>query len=152
LRVQLFLPFARLASADLSQTHLSTSAPLSRPDHHRSVSGQLYETPSGGTGHGISFSCRLSATGIRFLDILFPPGTFSFPYSRPTDPHRPDPVGVSIEARDNGAHKNSHSFTLPAFPLPAAAGWNGNPLGFSPGFAPHDYSRRTPRMGTDPGH
>jgi hypothetical protein len=85
LRVQLSLSFARLASADLSQTHLSTSAPLSRPKHHGFVSGQLYETPSGGTGHGISLSCRLSTTGVRFLDILFPPGTFSSPYGRPTD-------------------------------------------------------------------
>lgn len=96
LRVQLSLPFARLASADLSQTHLSTSAPLSRLDHHRPVSGQLYETPSGGTGHVISLSCCLSASGIRFLDILFPPGTFSFPYGRPTDHNRSDPVGVSM--------------------------------------------------------
>jgi hypothetical protein len=37
------------------------------------VSGQLYEATSGGAGLPPSLSCCFSATGIRFLGILFPP-------------------------------------------------------------------------------
>jgi hypothetical protein len=38
-------------------------------------------------------------------------------------------------------------FTRPIFPSPVAPGWDGNPFGFPPGFAPRDYSRRTPGRG-----
>jgi hypothetical protein len=38
------------------------------------VSGQLYETASGGTGHAVPLSCCLSATGIRLLRHPFPAG------------------------------------------------------------------------------
>src|SRR5712692_11772670 len=41
------------------------------------VSGQLYETASGGLAIVVSLSCRLSAAGIRFLGILFPPGNWA---------------------------------------------------------------------------
>ena len=38
-------------------------------------------------------------------------------------------------------------FTRPAFPGLWPPGWNGPPLGFSAGFTPRRYRRRTPRMG-----
>src|ERR1035441_1356791 len=61
------------------------------------VSGQLYETASGGLALIASLSCRLSATGVRFLGILFRARELGFPYGRLTGPPegRPDPDGVS---------------------------------------------------------
>jgi hypothetical protein len=61
------------------------------------VSGQLYETASGGLVITASLSRRLSATGIRFLGILFRARELGSPYGRLTGPPegRPDPDGVS---------------------------------------------------------
>ena len=62
------------------------------------VSGQLYETASGGTSHVASFSCCLSATGIRFLGIL-PAREFRPSHDRPTGRpvlRRLDPDQVSV--------------------------------------------------------
>jgi hypothetical protein len=42
------------------------------------VSGQLSETTSGGASHRVPVSCCLSATGIRFSIILFPPRDWAF--------------------------------------------------------------------------
>jgi hypothetical protein len=60
-----------------SKAHLPTSARFRAP--HRRVSGQLYETASGGTSHVASLSCRLSATGVRFLGILAGQGNYAPP-------------------------------------------------------------------------
>ena len=60
-------------AASSSKAHLPTSAPF-RARAPGPVSGQLSETASGGLIDLISVSCRLSAAGIRFLGILFPPG------------------------------------------------------------------------------
>ena len=38
-------------------------------------------------------------------------------------------------------------FTRPVFPSPVAPGWNEEPLGFPPSFAPRDYSQRTSGRG-----
>jgi hypothetical protein len=61
------------------------------------VSGQLYETASGGLAITASLSRRLSATGIRFLGILVRARELGSPYGRLTGPPegRPDPDGVS---------------------------------------------------------
>jgi hypothetical protein len=42
------------------------------------VSGQLSETTSGGASHRVPVSCCLSATGVRFSIILFPPRDWAF--------------------------------------------------------------------------
>src|SRR6266851_10306746 len=57
------------------------------------VSGQLYETASGGLTLIAPTSCRLSATGVRFLGILFRARELGFPYGRLTGPTggRPGP-------------------------------------------------------------
>jgi hypothetical protein len=48
---------------------------------------------------------------------------------------------------DEASTKGSHEFTRPIFPSPVGPGWDGSPFGFPPGFAPRDYSRRTPGRG-----
>src|SRR6266511_4266682 len=57
-----------------SKAHLPTSAPF-RAQPPGLVSGQLSQTTGGGPITLSWVSCRLSATGIGFLGILFPPGT-----------------------------------------------------------------------------
>src|SRR5262249_14602423 len=58
----------------LQQLTCLTSAPL-RARAPGPVSGQLYETASGGAGHAVPLSRCLSAAGIRLLRHPFPPGT-----------------------------------------------------------------------------
>jgi hypothetical protein len=53
------------------------------------------------------------------------------------------PAGVRFTRHRRGFTR----FTRPVFPGLWPPGWNGQPLGFSPGFAPRRYRRRTPRMG-----
>lgn len=48
---------------------------------------------------------------------------------------------------DYEAYEDSLAFTRPAFLLPVTLGWNEDPSAFPLRFAPHDYSRRTPRRG-----
>ena len=64
----------------------------------RPVSGQLCETTNGGLIDLISVSCRLSATGVGFLGILYPPGIWAFVTSGlpPTPEGMADPDGVSV--------------------------------------------------------
>jgi hypothetical protein len=77
-----------------SRVHLATSAPFRvraaapiRPVRHGDGGRSVF-------CHG---SCRLSATGIRFLAILFPPGDWaSLAVGLPASPTTPDPDGVSM--------------------------------------------------------
>ena len=71
-----------------------TSAPF-RARAPGPVSGQLSGTTGGGAGHAVPVSCCLSATGIRFLGILFPPRSSALPHGRPTRHQLPGPDGVS---------------------------------------------------------
>ena len=56
-----------------SKAHLPTSAPFRAQPPGWYPAGYP-QAPDGGAGHRRPVSCRLSATGIRFLGILFPPG------------------------------------------------------------------------------
>ena len=47
--------------------------PLSRPGTRPGIRPVIQDRPPGGAATLVSVSCRLSATGIRFLGILFPP-------------------------------------------------------------------------------
>ena len=62
------------------------------------LSGQLYETASGGLAIVISLSCRLSAAGIRFFWHPVPARELGPPCGRLTGPPEgaPDPDGVSV--------------------------------------------------------
>jgi hypothetical protein len=70
------------------------------------------------------------------------------PNGQPYTPLKPPTSGVA----DNGAYKDSLTFTRPAFPLPVAPGWNGNASAFTLGFAPRGYPQRTPGRGRSLGH
>ena len=72
-RVQLALRFGRLDQHQRSKAHLPTSAPF-RAQPPGLVSGQLSLGIRRRSRTTTRVSCRLSATGIRFLGILFPPG------------------------------------------------------------------------------
>src|SRR5450755_3536790 len=53
--------------------------------------------PPGGGGHRASVSRRVSATGIRFSVILFPPGSWALlAVGLPDETFRPDPDGVPV--------------------------------------------------------
>ena len=56
-----------------SKAHLPTSARF-RARAQGPVSGRLYETAGGVTGHAVPLSRCLSAAGVRFLGILSRPG------------------------------------------------------------------------------
>src|SRR5664279_4934635 len=59
----------RLDQHQCSKAHLPTSAPC-RAQPPGLLSGQLSPAVDGGVDHVAAVSCRLSATGIRFLGIL----------------------------------------------------------------------------------
>ena len=72
--VQLVLEFRRFGFS--SQAHLTASAPF-RAGPPRPISGQLSETTRWRGEPSVPVSCRLSATGIRFSVIRFPPGDWA---------------------------------------------------------------------------
>src|SRR6266508_2692789 len=84
--VQLVLWFRRLSLRRLQR--------LTCPRQHAFASGPACArypassaaTTSGGAGQAVPASCRLSATGVGFLGILFSPRKFSSPCGRPTTP------------------------------------------------------------------
>jgi hypothetical protein len=95
-------PSVRVSSSSSSspQAHLTRVSTLSGPGNEP-VSGQLCETTGGGASHDVPVSCRLSATGIRFLGHPFPAGELGLPCGRLTGPRHgmPDPIGVPRSTR-----------------------------------------------------
>ena len=65
------------SSSSSSQAHLTASARF-RIRARRPVSGQLSGTTGGGASRHVPVSCCLSAAGIRFSVIRFPPGSWAF--------------------------------------------------------------------------
>ena len=57
-----------------SKAHLPTSATLAGPAHRSGIRPVIHRRPLGGVATSPVVSCRLSATGISFLGILFPLG------------------------------------------------------------------------------
>ena len=80
-------------SSSSSQAHLTASAPF-RVRARCPVSGQLSRTAGGGASHHVSVSRCLSAAGIRFSVIRFPPGDWAFLTVGLPD-KSPDPDGVT---------------------------------------------------------
>ena len=77
-----------------SLAHLTASARF-RARAPGPVSGRLSKTTAGGGGHRASASRRVSATGIRFSVILFPPGSWALLTVGLPDPS-PDPDRVPV--------------------------------------------------------
>src|SRR5262249_13844359 len=69
------LPFGSGGLISISVQRLTCPRQHPRGPATRLVSGQLSPAAGGGASHGAAVSCRLSAAGIRFLGILFPPGS-----------------------------------------------------------------------------
>ena len=186
------------SSSSSSQAHLTASAPFrvrARGPYPASYPGR----PAGGASHHVPVSCCLSAAGIRFSVIRFPPRDWAFltvglPGQRPGPrrgyhvPHARATTGVGApstprtavlipaEARPQPAPAASQrpvpaprsnipsaglritrhqrgfkQFTRPVFPSPVAPGWNGQPLGFPPSFAPRRPGAAT-HVGVGTGH
>jgi len=91
-RVQLVLRFRRPEHQSVN----SSPGPRQLPFGPSAwlVSGQLYEPTAEGSGNNGPLSCRLSATGIRFLDHPSPAGEFGLPHGRLTGRSR-TPTGLS---------------------------------------------------------
>ena len=93
--VQLALRFRRFQHTSSSKAHPPHVSTLSRPGT-RPVSGQLSRAAAGERDHAAPVSRCLSAAGIRFLGILFPPGSSaSLTVGLPAALHATDPDGVS---------------------------------------------------------
>jgi hypothetical protein len=82
-----------LRSSSSSQAHLTASAPF-RVRARGPVSGRLSGTASGGLAFMSPVSRRLSAAGIRFSVIRFPPRNSAL-LTVGLPAHRPDPDGVT---------------------------------------------------------
>ena len=76
--VQLVLGFRGHRSSFSSQAHLTASAPLSRPGTRPGIRPVIRDDQPGGAGHRVPVSRCLSAAGIRFSVIRFPPGSWAF--------------------------------------------------------------------------
>ena len=97
--VQLALRFRRLRSLRPSKAHLPTSAPF-RAGHQARYPASYAGAARGGAGHAAPVSCCLSATGIRFLGILCPPGnSASLTVGLPAAYPRRTPTGFPRSAR-----------------------------------------------------
>ena len=83
-----------------SKAHLPTSATFSGPAHRSGIRPVIHGRPLGGVAVSPVVSCRLSATGICFLGILFPPKGVGLPYGRLTPPNSGgDPAGFPRSTR-----------------------------------------------------
>ena len=129
-------PSVPVVQCSSSKAHLPHVSPLSQPGTRPGIR-PVIRAPVGGAGHHAALSCRLSATGIRFLGILFPPGgsaplTVGLPRRTPASRTRtgfprstrvrPGRVGCPLYPGGDGVHATDES---PRRRLPLH---NGQPL------------------------
>ena len=112
-----------------SQAHLTRVSPLSGSGI-RPVSGQLYGNDRRRTGHTVPFSCRLSATGIRFSGHPFPAEGLGHPHGRLTGrrAHDRTPTGFPRSTRSRSDREG-----CPCTPRAAVLTRAPAPLGDGPG-------------------
>ena len=127
------MPFRFQRPQSASSVFTGSPGPRQHPfgSGHLPVSGRLSRTASEGAGHHVPVSRCLSAAGIRFLAILFPPGDrpssrsayrpcragprrgFHVPHARDSDRG-----GRPLYPGDGGAHPAGRSISGRRLPLP----------------------------------